>query len=159
MALFETQLMFACGRRRRRRNCQIKIRGCRGNMNRHVFRAVDKFLFGGGGCWKERIVCRRSQDLVFQPPLPRGDGDVHPWSDSAHPQECHMRLGAKSHDGSLIQDKALGAGRHYAPCSRSLGSMSSGCLLTRRSGTPPERKAAQSFHWLHLSLTHTADLL
>lgn len=58
-----------------------------------------------------------------------------------HPQACHVRLGAKDHDGSLIQDKALGVGRHCAPCSPSLGSTSSGCLLTRRTGTPPGGKS------------------
>ena len=52
-----------------------------------------------------------------------------------HPQVCHMGLGVKSHDSSLIQDKALGVSRHYGPCSPSLGSKSRGCLLTRRTRT------------------------
>lgn len=35
-----------------------------------------------------------------------------------HFQASHVELGARSHGGSLLQDKALGAGRHWGPCSR-----------------------------------------
>lgn len=103
---------------------------------------LTNFCLGVGVAEKKELYAEDHRIWFFSRLFPRGDGDVHPWADSAHPQACHMRLGAKSHDGSLIQDKALGAGRHYGPCSRSLGSMSSGCLLTRRSGTPPREKSS-----------------
>lgn len=72
-----------------------------------------------------------------------------------HLQACHVGLGA----GSLVQDKALGAGRHCGPCSPLLGAMSSGCLLTRPTRTPLEGNAAHSLHSIHLRDTHTVDLL
>lgn len=125
--------------RGRRRNCQIKANQA---IGMHICKEKLKCFW----------VCRTSQNyflsshlfpkmmliLVSWPSL------CSPWSwgwHLPHPQACHVRLGAKNHDGSLIRDKALRAGRHCAPCSPSLGSTSSGCLLTRRTGTPPGGKS------------------
>lgn len=76
-----------------------------------------------------------------------------------HLQARHVGLGAGSHGGSLLQDKALGAERHCGPCSPLLGSISSGCLLTGKTRTPLEGNAAHNLHSIQLRHTYTLDLL
>lgn len=78
-----------------------------------------------------------------------------------HLQACHVGLGAGSHGGSLLQDKALGAGRQCGPCSPLLGSMSSGCLLTGEDQDPPggERSAQPPLDYTRRRTVHTLDLL
>ncbi len=70
-----------------------------------------------------------------------------------HLQARHVGLGAGNHGGSLLQDKALGAGRHCGLCSPLLGSISSGCLRTGRTRTPLEGNAAHNLHSTQLD-TH-----
>lgn len=77
--------------------------------------------------WKAPLLCRQCSWDKYSP----------------HLQACHVGLWAGSHGGSLVQDKALGAGRHCMPCSPLLGATSSGCLLTWTTRTPLEGNATQ----------------